>query len=127
MSHPIQPPFSCRIASVGAALLLSVLSAVAADFDTVESPLDKVIPLNVARQPLDGALRALAKQANLQIVFDAALVSGRTAPVVNARTSPRLVIDRWLSGTNLIAEEQSRGVIVVRQDGGGRKGKSLHR
>ena len=69
---------------------------------------------------------ALAKQANLQIVFDAALVSGRTAPLVNARTSPRLVIERWLSGTNLIAEEQSRGVIVVRQDGG-RKGKSLRR
>ncbi len=126
MSRRIQQSFSCRVASVGATLLLGALCAVAANVDTVGSPLDKVIPLNVARQPLDGALRALAKQANLQIVFDAALVSGRTAPLVNARTSPRLVIERWLSGTNLIAEEQSRGVIVVRQDGG-RKGKSLRR
>ena len=126
MSRRIQQSFSCRVASVAATLLLGALCAVAANVDTVGSPLDKVIPLNVARQPLDGALRALAKQANLQIVFDAALVSGRTAPLVNARTSPRLVIERWLSGTNLIAEEQSRGVIVVRQDGG-RKGKSLRR
>jgi len=126
MSRRIQQSFSCRVASVGATLLLAALCAVAANVDTVGSPLDKVIPLNVARQPLDGALRALAKQANLQIVFDAALVSGRTAPLVNARTSPRLVIERWLIGTNLIAEEQSRGVIVVRQDDG-RKGKSLRR
>jgi hypothetical protein len=127
MSGRIELPFSSRVASLGATLLFAALSAVAANADAVGSPLDKVIPLNVARQTLDGALRALAKQANLQIVFNAALVSGRTAPVVNARTTPRLVIDRWLSGTNLIAEEQSRGVIVVRQDGRGRKGKSLHR
>lgn len=127
MSRRIQPPFFCGLAVVGATLLLTAMSAVAAPVDTVGTPLDKVIPLNVARQPLDDALRSLAKQANLQIVFDAALVFGMTVPVVKARTSPRLVIDRWLSGTNLIAEEQAPGVIVVRQGGGARKRKSLRR
>jgi iron complex outermembrane recepter protein len=125
MSRRIQPPFFCGLAVVGATLLLTAMSAVAAP--PVDTPLDKVIPLNVARQPLDDALRSLAKQANLQIVFDAALVFGMTVPVVKARTSPRLVIDRWLSGTNLIAEEQAPGVIVVRQGGGARKRKSLRR
>jgi hypothetical protein len=41
----------------------------------------------LAQQPLDDALRSLAKQANLQIVFDAALVSGLPAPVV--KRAPR--------------------------------------
>jgi hypothetical protein len=77
----------------------------------------------VARQPLDDALRSLAKQANLQVVFDAALVAGLTAPAVKARTSPRLVIERWLSGSRLIAEEQTPGVIVVREGGGPHKKK----
>ncbi|HEV7611229.1 MAG TPA: STN domain-containing protein [Steroidobacteraceae bacterium] len=120
MSRRILPPYFRSLNIVGATLLLAALSAFAAAVDAV-SPFDKVITLNVARQPLDDALRSLAKQANLQIVFDAALVSGLMAPVVKTRTSPRLVIERWLSGTHLIAEEQVPGVIVVREGGGARK------
>jgi hypothetical protein len=33
------------------------------------------------------------------------------------------VIERWLSGTHLIAEEQAPGVIVVREGGSARKKK----
>jgi hypothetical protein len=120
MSRPMQPPFFRGLNAAAATLLLAALPAFAVTMDT-ESPFDKVIALNVARQPLDDALRSLAKQANLQIVFDAALVSGLMTPLVKARTSPRLVIERWLSGTNLIAEEQAPGVIVVREGGGARK------
>jgi outer membrane receptor for ferric coprogen and ferric-rhodotorulic acid len=123
MNRRIPPPFFRRLTAVAATLLLA-LSAFAATVDT-GSPFDKVIALDVARTSLDNALRALAKQANLQIVFDAALVSGRVVPVLKARTSPRLVIDRWLSGTNLIAEEQVPGVIVVRQGGDARKKKII--
>jgi hypothetical protein len=124
MNRRIQPPFFRGFAVVAATLLLMAFSAFAATVDT-GSPFDKVIPLDVAGTSLDEALRALAKQANLQIVFDAALVAGLMVPVVKARTSPRLVIDRWLSGTNLIAEEQAPGVIVVREGGGARKKKTI--
>jgi multisubunit Na+/H+ antiporter MnhF subunit len=122
MSRRIQQAFFRGLNVAAAMLLLAALPACAATLDT-ENAFDKVIALNVARQPLDDALRALAKQANLQIVFDAALVSGLMAPVVKARTSPRLVIERWLGGTHLIAEEQAPGVIVVREGGGARKQK----
>jgi outer membrane receptor for ferric coprogen and ferric-rhodotorulic acid len=123
MKRRILPPFFQDLNVAAAALLLAALPVFAAALDAGGSPFDKVLALDVARQPLDDALRSLAKQANLQVVFDAALVSGVMAPVVKARTSPRLVIERWLSGTHLIAEEQSPGVIVVREGGGARKQK----
>jgi hypothetical protein len=121
MKRRIQPSLFRGLNFAAATLLLAALPAFAAA--DIGSPFDKVLALDVARQPLDDALRSLAKQANLQIVFDAALVAGLTAPVVKARTSPRLVINRWLSGTYLIAEEQAPGVIVVREGGGARKKK----
>jgi iron complex outermembrane recepter protein len=52
-------------------------------------------------QPLDEALRALARQANIQIVFEPSVVSGRTAPAITGATSAQQALDALLANTGL--------------------------
>jgi hypothetical protein len=89
--------------------------------------LDQPIALAVAAQPLGESLRALAKQANLQILFDSALVSGRSAGALHGTMSARAALNELLRGTGLEAHEQAPGVIVIRSGrprsmNGGRRG-----
>jgi outer membrane receptor protein involved in Fe transport len=79
--------------------------------------LDVPIEIRVPAQSLDDALRLMAKQSDLQILFAPSLVAGRTAPAVLGTLSPRDALDRLLAGTNLTATEQAPGVIVVRERG----------
>jgi iron complex outermembrane receptor protein len=81
-----------------------------------QSVLDTPTKLSVAAQPLDDALRALAKQANIQVLFAPDLVDGRAAPEVEGQVSPRDALTRLLSGTRLAAAEQRPGVVVVRNE-----------
>lgn len=69
----------------------------------------------VAAQPLGDALRALAKEQNLQILFDADLVADHTAAPISGLLSPRAALEALLRGTNLEAHEQAPGVIVIRR------------
>jgi len=71
--------------------------------------------LSAPLQPLGDALRALAKAANLQILFDADVVSGRTVTPVSATLPVRAALEELLRGTNLEAHEQTPGVIVIRR------------
>ena len=66
-------------------------------------------------QPLGDALRALAKEANLQILFDADVVSGRTVIPLSAALPARAALEELLRGTSLEAHEQAPGVIVIRR------------
>jgi outer membrane receptor protein involved in Fe transport len=77
--------------------------------------LDVPVTFSVPAQSLGEALRALAKQADLQVLFAPALVDGRTSPAVSGKLSAREALQRMLSGTSLTAEEQSPGVVVVRE------------
>jgi len=81
-----------------------------------QSVLDSPTKLSVAAQPLGDALRALAKQANIQVLFAPDLVDGRAAPGIEGRVSPRDALTRLLSGTRLAAAEQRPGVVVVRNE-----------
>ena len=56
----------------------------------------------------------LAKQADLQILFAPALVENRIAPAVEGSLAPRQALQQMLSGTHLVAFEQSPGVLVIR-------------
>src|SRR5579872_157613 len=76
--------------------------------------LDTPHSFNIAAHSLGEALRALAKQADLQILFAPALVENQTAPPVNGTLTPRQALAQVLAGTELTAEEQSPGVLVVR-------------
>src|SRR6266403_4703737 len=81
-----------------------------------QSVLDSPTKLSMAAQPLGDALRALAKQANIQVLFAPDLVDGRAAPGIEGQVSPRDALTRLLSGTRLAAAEQRPGVVVVRNE-----------
>jgi iron complex outermembrane recepter protein len=93
------------------ALALGVALATSA---TAANVLDVPQAISVPSQSLGDALRLVAKQANLQILFAPGLVDGHTAPAVSGRLPPREALDRLLAGTDLVAAEQRPGVIVVR-------------
>ncbi|HUI59376.1 MAG TPA: STN domain-containing protein, partial [Steroidobacteraceae bacterium] len=55
--------------------------------------------------------------ANLQILFDPALVAGRAAAEVDGTITARAALERLLRGTGLEAREQAPGVVVIRRKG----------
>ncbi|MFO1401798.1 MAG: TonB-dependent receptor [Steroidobacteraceae bacterium] len=99
---------SCLAALVAALLAAAPPAALAA------GSLDAPRRLELARPTLDAALRSLARQADLQILFDPALVGGRAAPPIRATLSARAALQRLLAGTGLEAHEQAPGVVVIR-------------
>lgn len=89
--------------------------AVATPTTTLAGPLDEPQAVSVPSQSLGDALRLLAKQANLQILFAPGLVEGRVAPAVSGTLPPRQALGQLLAGTRIVAEEQGPGVVVVRE------------
>lgn len=77
-------------------------------------PLDEAVAIDLRAQPLGDALRELAKQSNLQLLFDPELVEGQQAPAVAGKLAPRKVLQRLLRGTKLEANEETPGVLVIR-------------
>ena len=76
--------------------------------------MDEAIMITVPAQPLGDSLRSLAKQANLQILFDPRLVANRSAPPVNGKMAPGDALTALLRESGLEALEQAPGVVVVR-------------
>lgn len=70
------------------------------------------VSIDLPAQPLGPALNELARQANLQMSFPAALVAGKNAPAVAGRLSVRQVMDRLLAGSGLVADVQGSSVVV---------------
>jgi outer membrane receptor protein involved in Fe transport len=80
--------------------------------------LDERISVRLPAQPLGDALRALAREANLQLLFDADLVAGRVSRPVRDKNSVGRVLDELLRGSGLEAIEQAPGVVVIRLKNG---------
>ncbi|WP_251278665.1 STN domain-containing protein, partial [Enterobacter hormaechei] len=55
----------------------------------------------------------LARQSGIQLLFAADSVSGRTAPALDGRYTPRDALQRLLAGQGLALQERSPGVFVV--------------
>lgn len=70
------------------------------------------VAIDLAAQPLGQALNELARQANLQMSFPAALVAGKTAPAVSGRLTVQQAMDRLLAGSGLTADVQGSSVVV---------------
>ncbi|WP_353090714.1 TonB-dependent receptor [Methylibium sp.] len=70
------------------------------------------VAIDLAAQPLGQALNELARQANLQVSFPAALVAGKTAPAVSGRLTVQQAMDRLLAGSGLTADMQGSSVVV---------------
>ena len=78
--------------------------------------LDTALAIELPAQPLGEALRGLAKQANLQILFEAGLVTGYPAPAIRGQVTPRDALNALLGDSGLEAYEQAPGVIVIRRN-----------
>jgi outer membrane receptor protein involved in Fe transport len=101
---------ACRALCVLAGLLVGAMSTAA-----TSSALDEPLPVSLHAMPLGDALRALARQSQLQTLFDAALVKDRQAPAIEGRLTPREAFATLLLDTGLEAREEAPGVIVVRR------------
>jgi len=64
-------------------------------------------------QPLGQALRAVGQQTRKNVLFDPALVEGRTAPALRAQLSLSEAVKRLLSGTTLGIRDLPPDTIVV--------------
>lgn len=70
------------------------------------------VNLAMPAQPLAQALNELARVANLQMSFPAALVAGKMAPAVSGPVTARQALDRLLAGSGLEATVDGSAVLV---------------
>jgi hypothetical protein len=84
----------------------------------IPGSLDAPIALELPAQPLGESLRGLAKQGDLQILFEASLVAGRDGREIRGRLSAREALDALLRDSGLEAYEQAPGVVVIRRRSG---------
>jgi outer membrane receptor protein involved in Fe transport len=78
-------------------------------------PLDAQLTISSSASVLGAALRDLAKQANMQILYDPQLVAGRRSNPINQAHSAREALRQLLRGTGLEPEERIPGVVVIRR------------
>jgi outer membrane receptor protein involved in Fe transport len=76
--------------------------------------LDQQMQLDMPAAALSDALRALAKQADLQVSFPPEEVAGKRSPALKGTMSARQALRTLLQGTDLDIIEQSAGSIAVR-------------
>jgi len=69
---------------------------------------------SITAQDLDSALKAFAMTSGHDVVFDPALVQGRTTSGVNGAVSDEEALRQLLAGTNLAFEQTPSGGFVVR-------------
>lgn len=70
------------------------------------------VTVNISAQPLGQALNELARQADVQMSFPAALVAGKTAPAVTGQLTVEQAAARLLTGSGLTAEVKGSAVVV---------------
>jgi outer membrane protein OmpA-like peptidoglycan-associated protein/outer membrane protein W len=75
---------------------------------------DAPVTFNIAAQPMSAALNQLAIQANVQMFFEEATVSGLEAPAVSGSMSTRQALALLLADTKLEAVQDADGTYVVR-------------
>ena len=70
-------------------------------------------PVEIAAGPLDDALKRLALQAHLQLLYEPGLVAGRTGPALRGDFPPRDALRRLLAGSGLRAEPVGDATFVI--------------
>ncbi|MDU1659446.1 MAG: STN domain-containing protein, partial [Stenotrophomonas maltophilia] len=108
MTRPVPPAALRRLApTLLAACLCAALPAIA------QTAASAPVELHLPAGPLQASLTALARQSGIQLLFAADSVSGRSAPAVDDRYTPREALQRLLAGQGLAMQERSPGVFVV--------------
>lgn len=96
--------FSTALRALPPALAALGLLAVGAQTSAAEVMSGKFVTetyFNIPSQPLGTALRELADQAGIQILFEERVVQGHAAPAINARQMPAQALNALLSNTDL--------------------------
>ena len=106
------PPLPLALASAISVALVSGQTSMAQVQPDVTAPAAASLPIELPAQPLGQALNELARQANLQMSFPAALVAGKTAPAVSGQLTVRQALDRVLEGSGLQAVVDGNAVVV---------------
>lgn len=81
---------------------------------SVQCALGQTVPLNIAAQPLAGALKALAEQSGLQLAFSPEQVQGKRAPAVVGERDPRSALAQMLQATGLTGRIEA-GMLTVQR------------
>ncbi|EJO32124.1 TonB-dependent siderophore receptor [Achromobacter marplatensis] len=68
---------------------------------------------SIEAQPLDRALRLFSEQSRHQVLFDEAVVTGRQAPAVQGKFTPREALDRLLAGSGVIVNSARPDVFTL--------------
>lgn len=77
-------------------------------------------PIDIAAQPMDKALNALARQSGARIVFSTDLMERHAAPALKASLTVEEALDRLLAGSDLQAmATPGGGFTIVRRSGAG--------
>jgi hypothetical protein len=110
MAHRHTRPGTRRIGSNGLLLgaLLAATLARAGD-------LNGKVPLDIPQQNLSSALTALAKQADLQILFSQELVAGQRSNAVTGSLSGAEALQRLLADSTLEYVVNGADTVVIRQ------------
>src|SRR5882757_7279590 len=94
-----------------AAVLLTMASYTLAA-DAMSNRLTEQTNFNIPAQPLGAALKQLADQAGIQILFEEQVVSGLQAPAIRTHETPIQALNALLKGTGLefVAKDQTIAV-----------------
>lgn len=120
-ASPRSPHQAVRLAQIAMACASLVGSAWAADHATpnalstspAATPALAAQALQLPAQPLGSALRQLAREAGVPILFAEDAVAGRQAQALQGRYTPRQALEQLLAGSGLTMEQRGGGFAVV--------------
>lgn len=102
-------------------MLFALLSATLLGLAPVDRPAiaqtrsaSAAVHFDIAPGPLADGLRELARQSNVQILFDPRVTNGRPTAAVRGRMTPEVALARMLAGSGLTVDRTSGGVLLVR-------------
>ncbi len=101
------------IASRVSAMALATATVMAGVAATPAAAQQSVVKVDVRSQPLGQALRTLAHQARIQIVFDETRLADRRSPAVSGTMPATTALDRLLRDSGFSASRTQQGVYVV--------------
>lgn len=104
---------SCNILAGAVAAMLLGASPVQTHAQT------QVVSVATGAQSLAGALEQLARQTNINILFQPDEVAGFEAPAINGNMTPRQAVERLLAGTPLRITQDDSGTLIIRRDTAG--------
>lgn len=96
----------------------TALSAFAVAASAIAAPASAdsyTFPIDIRAQPLSSALRDLARQTGIELLFDRDMVRGMQAPRIKGRFTPEAALRQLLAGTDLMVRRGSSGAWLIKR------------